>query len=110
VTRPSKALWTYHSDNIGDEYKLWSSSLCTVSRFLLLPPCNVQIISQAPYSRTSSLYVPFLMWENKFHASRKTIVSIRCINNLYVLRWETRRQSILNWMVASILRIKFDAF
>jgi hypothetical protein len=44
----------------GEEYKLWSSSLCI---FLQSP---VEIFS-APCSQTPSVYVPPLMLETKFH-------------------------------------------
>jgi hypothetical protein len=79
----------------GEAYKLRSSTLCSV----LQPPetCSLSGLSipSAPCSQTSSVYVFPLVWETKFHTRTKQQVKL-------VLREETGRQNILNWMVASI--------
>jgi hypothetical protein len=49
---------------LGEEYKLWSSSLCIMSLHLSL----VQIFSLAPCSQTPSVYVLPLILKTKFHA------------------------------------------
>jgi hypothetical protein len=49
---------------LGEEYKLWSSSLCSSSILLSLHLSSVQIFSSAP-----SVCVPLLMPETKFHTN-----------------------------------------
>jgi hypothetical protein len=46
----------------GEEYKLWSSSLCSSSNLPSHHPSSVQ----APCSQTPSVYVPPLMLKTKF--------------------------------------------
>jgi hypothetical protein len=51
---------------LGEEYKLWSSSLRS---FLQLHFSSVQIFSLTPCSQTPSVYVPPWISETKFHDS-----------------------------------------
>jgi hypothetical protein len=51
----------------GEEYKLWSSSLCIFSSLLLFPPSWVQMVCSAPCSQTPSVCVPLLLSGTKFH-------------------------------------------
>jgi hypothetical protein len=78
----------------GQEYKLWSSSLCN----FLQPPIThfswIQIFSSAPCSQTSSICVLPLMWDTKFHTHTKQ----RIIIVMYILiftfldsTWENKR-------------------
>jgi hypothetical protein len=60
----------------------------------------VQIFSSTPCSQTPSVCVPLLMPEN-----RRQNYSFVC-SNFYVFRQQTRRQKVLDWMVASIARIQ----
>jgi hypothetical protein len=55
---------------LGDEYRLWSSSLWNFLQsldLLSLHHSSVQILSSAPCSQTPSVYVPPVMSKTKFH-------------------------------------------
>jgi hypothetical protein len=56
----------------GEEYKLWSSSLCSlVYNLLSIRPSSVKIFPSTPCSQTPSVYVPPLMSETKLHIHTK---------------------------------------
>jgi hypothetical protein len=61
---------------LGEEYKLWSPSLCSFLQRPALHPSLVQIFSSAPCSETLSVYVPPLMSETKFHTHTEQPVNI----------------------------------
>jgi hypothetical protein len=43
---------------LGEEYKLWSSSLCSFLQPPVISSSSIQIFSSASYSQTPTLYVP----------------------------------------------------
>jgi hypothetical protein len=51
---------------LGEEYKLWSSSLCSFSNLLSLHLSSVQIFSSAPCSQTPSILI-WTLAANIFH-------------------------------------------
>jgi hypothetical protein len=76
----------------GDEYKLWSSSLCN-SIFLLLHPSLVQIFFSESCSQTPLVYALPLIWETKFHTHTKQLSELWFfIFNLYILMQQAGRQ------------------
>jgi hypothetical protein len=65
---------------LGEEYKLWSSSLCSFLHLLSLHPSLVQIFSSTPCSQTHPVCVPPLMSEN--HRQNYSFIYF----NFYVFR------------------------
>jgi hypothetical protein len=51
---------------LGEEYKLWSSPLCSFLSLLSLHLSLVQIFSSIPSSQTHSDYAPPLMSETNY--------------------------------------------
>jgi len=86
-----------------EEYKLRSSSLCSI----LQPPAASSILGPNILLSTlfsNTLHVVALVWEIKFHAHTKQQVKLLFFYfNLHVFGEGTGRQ-ILNWMKASIQR------
>jgi hypothetical protein len=86
---------------LGEDYKLWSSSLCSfLQPSLSLHLSPVQIFS-VPCSQTPSDYVAPLISETKFHTQnhKKNYRFVR--SDFYFFRQQMRR-----WMVASITQIQ----
>jgi hypothetical protein len=54
---------------LGEEYKLWSSSLCIFSNLPSLHLSSIQKFPSASCSQTDSVCVPSLMSETKFHTN-----------------------------------------
>jgi hypothetical protein len=67
------------------------------SNFLTLRPSWVQIFSSAPCSEVSSVYVPLLITEAKFHTLQHYRKNCGFIySNFYIFVQQTRRQKVLN--------------
>jgi hypothetical protein len=76
------------------------------SNLELFRPSCIHIFS-APYSQTPSLCVPPLISGTKFHAAQNYRQNYSFVYfELYVYRQQTRREKVLNWMVASIMWIE----
>jgi hypothetical protein len=90
---------------LGEEYKLWSSSLCS----FLQPPVTLYIslvpmFSSTPCSQTPSVGVSPLISDTHIENHRKICILI--YSNFYIFIQQKRRQSVLDWMVASSTRIQ----
>jgi hypothetical protein len=101
---PSVHSWLHHSNYTCEEYKLWSSSLCSFLQPLSLRPLRSKyVFTSAPCSQTPSVYFPPLLSETKFHIHtepKAKIYSSFVYSNFYVVRQQTRR------LIASIARIQ----
>jgi hypothetical protein len=92
---------------LGEEYKAWSSSLCS----FLQPPVisslfGPNILLSTLFSNTLSLCSSLNVRHQVSHPYRtigKTIV----YSNFYIFIQHMRRKKVLDWMVASITRIHF---
>jgi hypothetical protein len=57
---------------LGEEYDLWSSSLCSFPQPHIISSLSlIQIFPSTPCSQTASVYVPPLMSETKFLTLKK---------------------------------------
>jgi hypothetical protein len=73
---------------LGEEYKLWSSSLCS-------SPVTQSLFGPTPCSQTPSVYVPLLLSETMFHThiepQAKIIVLYILTFTFFDSRWEDKR-------------------
>jgi hypothetical protein len=68
---------------------------------------SVQIFPSASCFQTPSVCVPPLMSDTKFHTHTKLEEKLKSIYfNFYPFRQQTRRQQLMDWMVASITRVQ----
>jgi hypothetical protein len=59
----------------GDEYKIWSSSLCNFLHSPVTSSASVQIFSLQPCSQTPSVNEFLLMWDTKFHTHWRDLLN-----------------------------------
>jgi hypothetical protein len=84
---------------LGEEYKLWSSSLCSFLR----PPFTSSVFGQNILLSTLFSNTLSLCWSPNF---RDQVSHPFAYSIFYVYRQQTRRRKVLGWMVASITRIQ----
>jgi hypothetical protein len=93
---------------LGEEYKLWSCSLCSFPK----PPVTSFLFGQnilliTLFSNTLSLYFSLNVRDQVSHpygTTEKILVLYTVF--FYIVRQQRRRQKVVDWMVASITRIQ----
>jgi hypothetical protein len=99
---PSNPPWVDHSNYINYE----APHYAVFSNLLSLHLSSVQIFSLAPCSRTPLVYVSSLIVRHQFSHRYRTTGKISLVYfNFYVFRQQTRRQKLLDWIVASFTQI-----
>jgi hypothetical protein len=86
----------------GEEYKLWSSSLCS---FLQFPVTSClfdrNILLKTLFSNTFSLHCLLNVRDQASHPYKTTEKISSVYSNIYISWQQTRRQMILKWMVSN---------
>jgi hypothetical protein len=91
---------------LGEEYKLWSSSLCSFLQSPATSSLRFKYSSQHNVLKHPQS-VLHLMSQTKFHTIQKNRQKGNLVySNVYVFRQKTRGQKVLHWIVASIIRIQ----
>jgi hypothetical protein len=92
---------------LGEEYKLWSSSLCS---FLHLPVTpflfRTNILLSTLFSNTLGLCSSLTVRDHVSHPYRTTGKISLVYSNLHIFWQQARGQKVLDWMVAFITRIQ----
>jgi hypothetical protein len=106
MSSPPHPLWFIHPNNLREEYRLWSSSLCS---FLHDPSSSLSgpnILLNTLFSKTLSLCSSPKVKDQISHPYSTTgKITIFVYFNLQIFWYETGRQKILDWIIASIHRI-----
>jgi hypothetical protein len=74
----------------GNEYKVWSSSLCN-----LLHPSWYQVFSLEPFSKITSVYALPVTWETKLHTHTKQLEGLRFVFLTFIFANSRRKDRSL---------------
>jgi hypothetical protein len=101
MSSPPHPPWFNHPNDIRWRIQLWSSSLCNFlhdpSPSLLGPNIPLNTLFSKP-----SVYVPPPKWETKFPTHTAQLAKLQfCAFSCLIFWYDTGRQKILDWIIAS---------